>query len=421
MRLINKISTFFFICLIYFHMHNKYLLEYFRYLTDVKRLEFTYWGLSFLVYTSLIVLTKRERNDGFQIVYNLLDIVFFAPILTYLSFTHYISIYFYVSLAISLLIYKYNIGKIQVKFAPLITRKFVDIFAVITLLVAVVFVSKFEFNLNASKIYEIRETYADKTPGVLRYVVFWSAYFSAPYLFLRFIYDVGANRVMSSLIFLVTQLLLFSIGNNKSFLVIYFIIMSYVLLDRKKLKSINLEVLVKFPRYYLLLLGLLYGIVVIQPSLYIVASFLFLRTVSLAPRQLDLYYSFIHDLERPLTFLAQNWPFRWFLSYPHDDVLGKVVSRSVLGIDSNANAAFLFSDGIAGFGIYLGPIISMTLLNCVLSLVMINPHNNHKVRVLLAIPFVIQVLNTSVFTTVITGGGLLIMLLGLTQYETNKD
>ena len=56
-----------------------------------------------------------------------------------------------------------------------------------------------------------------------------------------------------------------------------------------------------------------------------------MRTVSLAPRQLDLYYNFIHVMGNEVTFLAQNFPFRYLFDYPHSDVLGKVVSRKVLG------------------------------------------------------------------------------------------
>ena len=116
-----------------------------------------------------------------------------------------------------------------------------------------------------------------------------------------------------------------------------------------------------------------------------------------------------------VTLLSQNFPFRYILNYPHSDVLGKIVSYKVLGIESNANAAFLFSDGIAGFGLYLGPIIGFLLFNFILSLIFLNPQVNQKMRVLLTIPLLIQILNTSILVSFSTGAGLLIMALGMTK------
>ena len=402
-------------------MHNNYLLEYFSYLTKVKELEFSKVGLLFLIVSSSLVLFKRLRQDSFQIIYLLLEVIFFAPLLTYLSFTNYMPPSFYISILLSLLIYKYNIGAIKLNFKGFLYNQYIEAFAFISLFISVVFISKFKFNLDFNAIYDVRETYAEKTPGVLRYFVSWAAYFSSPYLLLRAIYYYKTPRMLTILGFFIVQLLLFSIGNNKSFLVIFITVLFYIVFEKNKGLYVDWNLLRKYTKYYVGLLFVLFCTVFAFPSYYIVASFVFLRTVSLAPRQLDLYYNFIHLMDSEVTYLAQNFPFRYFLNYPHSDVLGKVVSRRVLSIESNANAAFLFSDGIAGFGIYLGPIIGFILFNFFLSLIFINPKVNQKIRVLLCIPLLIQLLNTSIFVTFLTGGGILIMALGLSKVKIQSD
>ena len=394
-------------------MHNDYLIPYFGYLTEVKKLSFSLLGMVFYGIATLIIQLKRPRKDAYQVVYLMLEVVFFAPIVTYIAFSHYLSNGFCVSLLLGLFIYQYNIGFIKLRSRSKIPLFALDYFASLTLFIAIFVVSKFEFNLNFGEIYDIRATYDSKTPGLLRYIVFWSAYFSAPYLFLRGVYYTSIPKIALIFTFTFVQLLLFSIGNNKSFLIIFASVVVYTLYDKRINKTIHWNLIQNYNRYYVGLLATLYAIVLLFPHYYIVASFLFLRTVSLAPRQLDLYYQFVHDLDSPLTYLSQNFPFRLFLHYPHDEVLGVEVSKAVLKIDSNANAAFLFSDGIAAFGIYFGPVVAFLLLNFVLGLVMLNPERNERLRVILIIPYLIQLLNTSIFTTVITGGGLFIVLLGL--------
>ena len=396
-------------------MHNDYLLTYFSYLTEVTNLEFSKEGLLFLIISSYLVLSKRLRKDSFQIIYQLLEIIFFAPLITYLSFTNYITSGFYISILLSFLVYKYNIGAKRVNIEGFVNERFIEVFAFITLFVSVVFVSKFKFNLDFSAIYDVRETFAEKTPGVLRYFVSWSAYFSVPYLLLRAINYYKTPKKITLLFFLIVQLLLFSIGNNKSFLVVYLTVFFYTIFEKNSGFKLDWNILKNYTKFYVGLLLVLFSIVFYFPSYYIIASFIFLRTVSLAPRQLDLYYKFVHVLDNDLTFLAQNFPFRYIFNYPHSDVLGKIVSQKVLGIESNANAAFLFSDGIASFGIYIGPIISFILFNFVLSMIFINPKINQKIRVLLSVPLLIQILNTSILVAFITGGGLLIMVLGMTK------
>lgn len=396
-------------------MHNDYLLYYFGYMTEVSELKFSKVGLLFFVISSSLILFKRLRRDSFQIIYLLLEVIFFAPLITYISFTNYLPSIFYLSILFSFLIYKYNIGAIRLNFKGFFYERIIEIFAIVTLLVSIFLVSKFEFNLNFDAIYDIRETYSEKAPGILGYFVSWSAYFSVPYLLLRSIHYYKAPKILTLLFFLIVQLLLFSIGNNKSFLIVYLTVFIYIILEKNNCLTVDWDLLKKYTKYYLGTFFVLLSIVFAFPSYYIVASFFFLRTASLAPRQLDLYYQFIHVMGNEVTLLSQNFPFRYILNYPHSDVLGKIVSYKVLGIESNANAAFLFSDGIAGFGLYLGPIIGFLLFNFILSLIFLNPQVNQKMRVLLTIPLLIQILNTSILVSFSTGAGLLIMALGMTK------
>ena len=209
MKLVNRIIIYLTSVILYFKIHNDYLLNFYSYLTDVTDLKFSKEGLLLLIFSSYLVLSKRLRKDSFQIIYLLLEVIFFAPLITYLSFTNYISSGLYISILLSLLIYKYDIGAIRLNIKGF-SQRYIEVFSFIILFISIVFVNRFEFNLDFNAIYDVRETLQRNT-RVLRYIVSWSAYFAAPYLLLRAIYYYKTPKTLT-LLFLIVQLLLFSIG-----------------------------------------------------------------------------------------------------------------------------------------------------------------------------------------------------------------
>ena len=209
MTLISRLIIYVITVLLYFRMHNDYLLEYFDYLTEVSKLEFSIVGLLFFIIASSLVLLKRSRLDAFQIIYLLLEVIFFAPLITYLSFTNYMPSYFYFSILIALLIYKYNIGAIKLNFRGFLNERYIEVFAIVTVFVSVVFVSRFQFNLDPSAIYDVRAKAADKVSGLLRYFVYWSAHFSGVYLLLRALYHYKLHKTLTLLFFFLFYQFLF--------------------------------------------------------------------------------------------------------------------------------------------------------------------------------------------------------------------
>jgi len=418
----NRAILYAFTVVLYWGIHNSYILVHFGYLTKARELQFSTGGCLVLILSSYLVLSRKLPRGGFQIFFILIEPIFFAPLLTYLAFGLNFAFGFYLAMCIGLFCYKYDIGAVKIRTDISISNKLLDIFSLISLLISVVFVSKFEINIDLSwdlkEMYVVRESFSEKTPGFLRYLVFWAANFSLPYMFFRAYYHYKLPLFISSALLIVSTIFLFSIGNNKSFAFVALIALAYTVLERKKSRTINWNLIALIPSCYVSLLGGVFLLITKFPNLYLIASTLYLRIASLGPRQLDLYYRFMTEAEAKATYWSQSLPMRLFLNYPHQDVLGVEVSKQVLDIDSNANAAFIFSDGLAGFGIYAGPVVAFILFNFAMSLIFLNPRKNNKIRVLLAITFVLQVLNTSIFVSFLTGAGFFIMLLGLIQDDS---
>lgn len=411
----KRILRFLCFSILYFAIHNHYILKYFDYLTSMSFIKFSWAGLLiYLIYTKL-VLNRYVVNGNENFFFYIFELIFFAPLITYISFSNRFGTYFLVMFGFSLLLYMMRVGSLTKHVRFTIPVKLLDIFAYATLFVALVFISRFELNLNPDRIYEVRDVAASRVTGIFRYILFWSANFSAPYLLMRNI-NRGYNLWVLSVIFIVAELFLFSVGNNKSFLFVILITLMFINLayDTGSGKKMNFNPNI-IPKWILRIFIASILILLFFPASYVLLSFVFFRTFSVAPRQLDLYYNFMNDMFAQPTYLSQSFPFSLFFEYPHSAPLGIVVSKQVLGVDNNSNAAFLFSDGIASFGVLLGPIIAFLLLNFFCSLLFQGFDRNRGIRTVLTLIFIFQILNTSILTSFITGAGFFIFLLSNTE------
>jgi len=96
-------------------------------------------------------------------------------------------------------------------------------------------------------------------------------------------------------------------------------------------------------------------------------------------------------------------------AYPYDVQLGQVVGGEYWG-DMNANANFWATDGIAAMGFWGVATITFLLFFTLVFFNSITKKINPLFVLLLTIPFIYSLLNVSLFSTLLTGGGFLVLL-----------
>ena len=122
----------------------------------------------------------------------------------------------------------------------------------------------------------------------------------------------------------------------------------------------------------------------------------------------------------PLTYGSHARVVSEFITYPYEREIPLIIGEYYYpGSRMNANAGTWAQDGVAGFGIP-----GIVLISCLLSAVMMlldfvaRPHNSRWVGTALAI-VILFLSNTSLFTTLLTGGlGLVILFLALAKPVT---
>lgn len=296
---------------VYYGIHKFYILEHFGYLTSMKDLEFSFSGCAFYSMYALLILNRRFHNEREKFFYYILELIFLAPLVTYISFCDNIPLLFQLIFGLSLTIYKFSIGSIQGKLQLNIPIKLIDYFAYVTLFIALVFISKFTLRLNPSDIYDVRAKASDNVTGLFRYILFWSANFSAPYLYLKISRKL-ADGLIPLILFIVIEMFLFSVGNNKSFLFVLLITISYAYLQKKHFSETGIFNPVVYQKLLLRLVYISTLYIIVYPAKYLLLSVIFFRTLSVGPRQFDLYYSFMKGPSSSPTFLAQSFPFSLF-------------------------------------------------------------------------------------------------------------
>ena len=139
-----------------------------------------------------------------------------------------------------------------------------------------------------------------------------------------------------------------------------------------------------------------------------IAALVFMRTYSMVGALTGIYYDFFS--RNAFTYFSHINFVRQFIEYPYAASLGEVVGQS-LGLDLNANANFFATDGIAAAGkagvVVIGVIVAI-ILNTIDRFV---PPANHRLLCIAFVPNAISLANSSVFTTLLTGGLILLVVL----------
>lgn len=143
-------------------------------------------------------------------------------------------------------------------------------------------------------------------------------------------------------------------------------------------------------------------------------TLIYLRTLLISGSMFGVYEQFFSM--NPLTYFSNNNIVSLFVEYPYGSIsVGQAVMNYLVlqtGLDmGEANANFLATDGIAALGVIGIPIASVAVALILTGLSKFISPQRTMLMVAAGTGFLLSLANTSFLTSLITGGGLLIVLL----------
>ena len=248
-------------------------------------------------------------------------------------------------------------------------------------------------------LYERRAMYHSSSMAkIVFYIVSWLAHFILP--FLAVIY-YRAKNYWKVIIVLFCSIIMYMINMQKASLAIPFLSMlgyagySYW----KKLNSSYLHV------YVMILVGLLSYLLFINsssPIYFGLAVVFIMRTQCIEGMQLDRYMNFFEVHNNPVTHYTHIGVVNTLTgAYPYGDAS---IGQMVAGDGSNSNATFWLMDGVAAEGV-LG-VIFVTVLFIIMKgyVNSIGIKYNYVACFFTMVYVITSFMNTSLFTSIITGG-----------------
>lgn len=184
--------------------------------------------------------------------------------------------------------------------------------------------------------------------------------------------------------------------------VLTFPLVIFVIYNLLKRKNLNLS---------LPIIGVFFSIIfiiIINLEFNVLSSLIMMRTVGNGGSLTKHYHDFFID--NPNTYYSHVNIINFFTqSYPYKEfALGQVVGKEYWSDDMNANANFWATDGIAAFGDF-GILFSSLLLFFVFIIFNnISKNYNKLFLILLLIPYLFSLLNTSLFSSLLTGGAFIV-------------
>ncbi|HRJ45854.1 MAG TPA: hypothetical protein PKY38_00700 [Opitutaceae bacterium] len=140
-----------------------------------------------------------------------------------------------------------------------------------------------------------------------------------------------------------------------------------------------------------------------------IASIFIFRAMLVSSLMGVYYYDFFQS--NPVTYFSHVTGVNRLMAYPYNDTLGVVVGTNYLPVDRyNANANFFLTDGIAAMGVY-GLIVAGALFGGLLYLCdCAAARSNPRLASLLFVNVAINLMNVSIFTSIVSGGLFLVLL-----------
>lgn len=345
----------------------------------------------------------------------------FLYLFVYLPFIHAIFVAYNIS---QLQIYSYSLAMMVImislfKFGgewtllrdivvkPQISLRTIEIITlVLTLLYVAIAHSSMHFvNIftQSGDMYAYREQNSEvESLGGIAYVQGWL--FGAFYPFLLVCYLRMKRRKMA-LLPLIGYFLLFAVDMQKmTFLMPFALIFMYYVISLNEEKICNY--LHSFMMVCILLLSLLLYIYQDDEIVFAIAAIVLLRTVCVAGWLTQFYIHFFN--ENPYTYYSHINIVNYITeSYPYTEPLGKVVAYG----SQNANANFFLTDGVAACGLAGIVIIGLVFAVILMFINSISARYKKSDMFIMFMPTIAYFLNVSLFTTMLSNGLLILIIL----------
>lgn len=308
--------------------------------------------------------------------------------------------------------YNFKLIKIKEKYIPKVNFWFAFYSAMILMLLYVVYIFKGNFKLVSpfdENLYDLRFLARDVSNGN-KLVGYFTQWLSGA--FLPFLLAIGLvyNKKILILLSSIGQIILYSTAANKAFIlsILYMLGIYYI---TKKTTKFGL-----FVTFFLIgiITFLTFTQLYFEDDLKLItfpiASIIMMRTVSISTINAINYYDYF--LHNPFTYYSHINIIGTFVHYPYGDLtLGQVIGVELGGsTDSNWNANFYITDGFAAMG-YSGLIIIGLISGLIFYIIdSLLKYQNITLSILLITTSSVSLMNVSIFTTLLSGGLLYLVL-----------
>ena len=216
-------------------------------------------------------------------------------------------------------------------------------------------------------------------------------------------YGLFSGKKMYFISGAVSALIFYMATADKAILLFPYIILGlYYLLRNKELKNSFSAITIGISSIM---------IITLYTGFTIFSALFWMRTIGNGGLLTSLYHEYFE--KNPVTYYTHiNFVNALTKSYPYGDKsLGQVIGSQYYSNETNANANFWATDGIASLG-DIGIIVSSLMLSFVFYLFNRVSVGYHKLFIVcILIPYISSLLNQSLFSSMFTGGALLIMLI----------
>ena len=291
------------------------------------------------------------------------------------------------------------------KFAFISARIFLILTIISTIYLLYIYKGNLAF-VSIKNVYEHR--LANRIVGtdiVTRYLSLW---LSSCFIPICLIYGLMNKKRFYFIVGTVTCIAMYMTTASKSVLLLPIILFGlHALFSRFGVHQIYSSITILFSLSIIVLL-----LISPQPGslIFYFSSLLMWRIIGCGGHLNLWYYDYFSN--HPQTYYSHIGPINFFTkSYPYGNLdVGQVVGRFYWTEDMNANANFWATDGIAAYGLAGVIIISIVFFFIIVLLNTITKKFDKRFILLLFIPFIVKILNTSLFTAMWSGGGIFIII-----------
>lgn len=365
---------------------------------------------SYIIFLLMLLYIPKRSDKVSHAVLQLFFLVAYIPVHTHYALSNRDRVWFYCFTLFWFIVITLNRSKLRLSFRPLkegryITLVVMIVFSILSVLLIYAYMG-FSFNIDLSKVYEIRRNYMAADIPLSGYMISWTAKVVLPLMMLiALFYKKGKRAYLLLIIAISFQLFIFSTSGHKSHLFrIPAVIGLALLVDKKKF-------LTKLSLVFSTLVILGMFLYLLFDEFWIIS--LFTRRTFLLPAKTSFYY-YEYFTKNDLVYLSHSI-FKSFINYPYQmsppHIIGKAYfPESVPGLYAWANTGIV-ADAYMNFG-FLGIFLWSVLLAILLKIAdaVTESRNIKIVWPILLMTFYVMV-DGAPLTTLLTHGLILALLL----------